>query len=277
MNLNRPRRTALIAGLALIVITNVVALGGAAYNRSGEPDSTLRLSERELRRPYAHAGNNENSGLTLELRWRVAQEAGVGVKGNRFDFEGGGVPAWLDLRKMASLGFDTRPSAQGPVGTYHRQLPRDVLVVLELDGPAFAEAHARALQGAKDVEARNERGGGKKAADDIIEREARSSRLFAVDAGLDHTALRNRYPDRGRYAIVRGQVRPTGMQGNTAGAGYIDNLNAQSVNVPLAWRGALEGVQPETYGLPLREVKHFDATLAFGQRLEPWLVSVVRN
>jgi hypothetical protein len=277
MNLNRPRRTALIAGLALIVITNAVALGGAAYNRSGEPDSTLRLSERELRRPYAHAGNKENSGLTLELRWRVPQGAGESVKAYRFGFEGGGVPAWLDTQKMASLGFDTRPSAQGAVGTYQRQLPRDVLVVLELDGPAFAEAHTRALEAAKEVEARNERGGGKKAADDIVERESRSSRLFAVDAGLDRTALRSRYPDRSRYAIVHGQVRPTGMQANTAGAGYIDNLNAQSVNVPLAWRGALEGVQPESYGVPLPELKHFDATLAFGQRLEPWLVSVLQR
>ena len=277
MNMNRPRRTALIAGLALIAITNAVALGGAAYNRSGEPDSTLRLSERELRRPYAHAGNNENSGLTLDLRWRVPLDAATGVKAYSFGFEGGGVPAWLDAQKMASLGFDARPSAQRAEGSYSRQLPRDVLVVLELDGPAFVDAHTKALQAAKDVEARNERGGGKKAADDIIEREARSSRLFAVDAGLDRTALRNRYPDRSRYAIVHGQVRPTGMRGNTAGAGFIDNLNAQSVNVPLAWRGALEGVQSETYGLPLREVKHFDATLAFGQRLEPWLVSVLQK
>ena len=277
MNLNRSRRIALIAGLALIAITNAVALAGAAYNRSGEPDSALRLSERELRRPYTSVANRENSGLTLELRWRVLQDASVSANAYRYGFEGGGVPAWLDAQKMASLGFDTGPSARGADASRQRQLPRDVLVVLELEGPAFLEAHTRALQAAKDIEVGKERGGGKKEADELIEREARSTRLFAVDAGLDRAALRNKYPDRSRYAIVHGQVRPIGMQANTQGAGYIENLDARSVNVPLDWRGMLDGVQPETYGSRLGEIKHFDATLAFGQRLEPWLVSVVRK
>ncbi len=44
MNINGSRRCALIAGLVLMTITNAVALGGAAYNRSGEPDRMLNLS-----------------------------------------------------------------------------------------------------------------------------------------------------------------------------------------------------------------------------------------
>src|SRR6185436_4292288 len=101
----------------------------------------------------------------------------------------GGTPAWLDERKMAALGFDTTLAAEGLSdrrdSPYRRQLPRDVLIVLELDGPTQAQALARTVQAAKDVETRNERGEGKKAAAAMLDNEAGSSRLFAVDAGLD--------------------------------------------------------------------------------------------
>ena len=42
------KKYGLIAAIALIVLTNVVVLAGVAYNRSGEPDATVTLTEREL-------------------------------------------------------------------------------------------------------------------------------------------------------------------------------------------------------------------------------------
>jgi hypothetical protein len=273
------RQHALIAGLALIAITNTVALGGAAYNRSGEPDSTLTLTERELQPAYPSIGGKENSGLTLELDWRVLQD--VTPRSGVFFYGGhrGGTPAWLDAQKMASLGFDTTLSAEGPGdqrdSPYRRQLPRDVLIVLELDGPTHAQALERTVQAARDVESRNERGEGKKAAAAMMDNEARSSRLFAVDAGPDRAALRTKFPDRTRYAIVHGRVRPSWLQGSKAG--LIESLDAASINVPLEMRGALEGVRSSRYGLPAHETKRFEAQLAFGRRLEPWLLSATQK
>ena len=277
--MNWSRRHALIAGLALIAITNTVALGGAAYNRSGEPDSTLTLTERELQPAFPSMSSKEDSGLTLELEWRVLQD--VTPRSGVFYYGGhrGGTPAWLDAQKMAALGFDTTLSAEGLSDSrdspYRRQLPRDVLVVLELDGPTRAQALERTAQAAKDVESRNERGEGRQAAAAMIENEARSSRLFAVDAGLDRSALRTKFPDRTRYAIVHGRVRPSWIQGSKAG--LIESLNAASINVPLDMRGALEGVRFRSYGLQARDAKRFEARLAFGQRLEPWLLSVTQK
>ena len=63
--MNWSRRHTLIAGLALVAVTNGVALGGAAWNRSGTPDSVLALTQRELEPPYMFKGAQENSGLTL--------------------------------------------------------------------------------------------------------------------------------------------------------------------------------------------------------------------
>lgn len=51
MNLLTRGRT-LIAGIAIILVVNAIALGGVAYNRSGTPESTLHLSQRELSEPY---------------------------------------------------------------------------------------------------------------------------------------------------------------------------------------------------------------------------------
>ena len=269
-----------MAGLAVIGFTNAVALGGAAYNRSGEVQSTLNVTERELRPPYTWRGQKENSGMTLRLRWRVLPGADHNMGRNRIRGDFGGTPAWLDAQKMASLGFNVTLSTESRdangISPFQRQLPRDALIVLEMAGPAYEAALDRAANEAKELEAKNERGEGKRLAEEMLDREAhRSSRLFAVDAGLDPAALRSKFPDRAKYAIVRGQVRPAQLWESKAPAGIVSELSAAEVNVPLAMRTAFEGVAPDGYSAPTEGNKHFEAKLAFGQRLEPWLISAI--
>lgn len=52
--MNRNRRNALIAGSLLLLAANLAALGGVAWNRSGEAESKLVLSQRELQIGRAH-------------------------------------------------------------------------------------------------------------------------------------------------------------------------------------------------------------------------------
>jgi hypothetical protein len=276
------RRRTLVAGFVLIGLSNAVALGGAAYNRSGEPDSALNLTERELRPPYVWTGRKENSGLSLRLQWQVLEADDGKNDLHGVAVYGGGIPAWLNAAKMASLGFDVQGAAAVPdidrPSPYERQLPRDVLLVLELDGPAYREALERVTNAAREMEARNERGPAKKGVDELMDREIhRSSRLFAVDAGLDRAALRSKFPDRTRYAIVHGQVRPTRRLESQAAAGFIDNASALEVNVPLEMRGAFERVAPAEDSSTNQRTGHFEARLALGQRLEPWLASASKR
>ena len=65
--MSRWPKHSLIAGVGLIVVVNAIVLGGVAYNRSSEPESALRLSERELAAPMRGYGNKENSGIALAL------------------------------------------------------------------------------------------------------------------------------------------------------------------------------------------------------------------
>lgn len=96
-------KTALqIAALLVIVLTNAVALGGAWWNRSGEAESRLDLSERELKMPFS--GFVKSSGLAFALAWRVGVAAEAGEA--NLDWDENRSARWLDRAKMESLGFD---------------------------------------------------------------------------------------------------------------------------------------------------------------------------
>lgn len=278
------RRRTLVAGLALVALTNAVALGGVAWNRSGEPDSVLQLTQRELGQPYQFGFDKESGGLVLDLRWRVlAVDRDKTYHADRY-----GTPAWLDRAKLASLGFQVSqpPRARGGDRYYDRLLPREALVVLELDGPARAEALESARERAKkeaakaaaEKDKKEQHNAARNAAEFLQREETVNSRLFAVDVGLDTTALRAKYPNRTRYAIVRGSVRAQYHADRGAAGewtGYIEGIDNGQINVPLEFRKAI-GPVPQTHEWesPKQVGSPFQATVAFGKRFEPWVTAV---
>jgi hypothetical protein len=251
------RGRTLVAGLLLIAGTNAVVLGGVGYNRGGEPEAALPLTERELQISDPWGWRSENSGLDLRLQWRLpptrADVSDYGQGGY------GGGASWLDGAKLAKLGFDMSVplDERGAERHYAKQLAREVLIVLELDGPAHQAAIERARERASREKAT-------KADAELLAAEIeRHSRLFAVDAGIDRDALRAKYPDRARYAIAPGKVRLGywGPRGERTPRGYVSELSVPAINVPLEMRGVV------TRGGP------YTATVAFGRRLEPWLAA----
>lgn len=258
---NWSARHTLAAGAMLILAVNAVALVGVAYNRSGEPESRLVMTEREAHPPQRWGFEAENSGMALFLEWRLPDR---------------GAPAWLDQTKLGELGFDVSRRADDEAGHRHYEKlhSRDVLLVLEFAGPAYDAALERARRyAAERAEAAASNPGKqefKRSADAAREQLAReqaiASRLFVVDAGLNHAKLRQRYPDRSRYAIVGGRVRPTlyGERGREKVGGHIEALDASTVNVPLELRPFFEGAD-----------SRYEVAVAFGKRLEPWLVGAV--
>jgi hypothetical protein len=264
-------RHTLIAGGAIILLTNAVALGGAAWNRS-EPESRLPLTQRELQARSGH----DNSGMTLTLNWRFEETRLEEYNFGRYASHWG-TPLWLDRAKLAALGFDVQ--ALDRSDEYGRRRiafePKEALVVLELDGPAWQRhlqrtqeyvAETGKLLAASPTNAEMQRKA--KSADENVKHEQdKGSRLFAIDAGLDLATLRATYPDRSRYAIVHGLIRPssTRLKDKTVLGGYISELHGERINVPLRLRQVFEGGSS------------FTATVAFGQRLEPWLETAART
>lgn len=276
------RKYTLVAGAGLILAVNVLALGGVAYNRSGAPESMLRLTERELRRPHQDWGfDHENSGLALKLQWRVRTEA-AGRPQEYYPFSHySAEPAWLTTAKLGELGVDVSEPIDTERGRrrYAKLPSKEALLVVELEGENhraaldLARAHAARAAAAASANPADEKlkARSETAAKQLEQEQNATSRLFIVDAGLDLHALRAKYPERSRYAIVQGRIQ-AGVSGEGKQArlrGYIEALGIDHINVPLELRPVFEGI-PAQHDFEAR-TRRFEAMVAHGRRLEPWL------
>lgn len=280
------RRMTLLAGFALIILTNAIALGGVSWNRSGEPDSRLLLSERELSLPHYWV-NRENSGMAFALQWRIAPPRAEDAP-SWFRAGGGGGPEWLDQAKMESLGFTFRPALDYDPYRWRRHQSQswEALLVLELDGPDYqhslaqvrrqTESELALLAANPDTKEFIRRADN--ARERLREEEQEASRLFVVDAGLDHGTLRTAYPDRARYAIVRGQITPWQNDAYPGGPrGFIRRVQSEAINLPFVYRRLFEADGSELQHRSDTNPIRFSAEVSFGKRLEPWVVSISRD
>jgi hypothetical protein len=284
----RPRH-ALFAALALIVVTNAVALFGVWDNRSGEPESLLIMSQRELWPNTWWRFKGENSATTLRLRWRIphyAEEHDRNSVYRRSYANSGGVAVWCDREKLEALGFelDDEDGERLP-SYYYSRLSREAYLVLEFDGEAYQRELEHARQVVKreesassiDEHKRSEQESRIKTARKTLEDEENSnSRLFVIDAGLDVESLRSQYPDRGRYAIVRGEVKPrlVGSGKEKKVMGFVSDIANDRVNVPYHLRQLFEPMYGEGRRVQSSKVTAYEVELAFGQQLEPWISGV---
>lgn len=243
-------------GLALVLLSNAVVLAGVWYNRSGEPQALLTLSERELQPPYSGwLRGEENSVLRLNLAWRHPLDQTR--------------PAWLDEAKLRALGFE--PQALG------RGSGRLLWLVLELDGPRYRQGLERArtelarrqtalLADPDNAQRRRARDAQQR---ELEQEEKVASRLLLVDIGTDPQALRQAWPDRQRQVLVAARVRPY-RQADEARYGAHIELENPRISVPREYRQLFQdgrgGSRPSRPALQVE--------VAFGQRHEPWVLDV---
>ena len=274
--MNWTRRYSMITGVALILLTNLVVLLGVRFNHSGLADSTLQLSQRELRIPYRWRQNNDNNGIALMLQWRLPGSL------NEYQQYNNNGPGWLDKAKLASLGFNVSMPIDADSGRtiYQKQLSKPVFLVMEFDGPAYQQSIELAKKADADDSKKKPDDGKKKDQPTALSQELNlNSRLFIVDASLDREMLRAKYPDTRRYSIVRGQIQPRVVydkEKRPLMTGYVKDVSAQNINVPFEFRDVFEPIQEKNqkYGYADNDKRpSFEATVAFGRRLEPWLAA----
>lgn len=269
------KTTALITGLAMIVVGNTVALSGIYYNRSGAPDAKVSMTQRELRLPYFYGFQNENSSIAFNLQWRIRNDDS--------DYANQWVdPDWLNERKLTELGFDTSIPKTAPHAErrYRKMLPRAAYIVLEYNGPTYAAQLAKAQKKVRQQQRLSqEHPDVKKHAEDLkraksaLDNEEHTfSHLFAVDAGADKDALRRKYPNRSMYLIVTGQVSIAFYTEKCKPylTGSIDALNIDSITASYAIRRQLEPYLGK-HRYQERQKLKYKVTVAYGKRLEPWI------
>lgn len=275
------RRRTWLAGLAILVLTNAIALAGAAYNRRGEPEAVLTLTERELGVPYRSGFARESSGISLRLQWRVVQEE---VGRHYFHTGRWNAAEWLDRAKLTALGFEVPTDLETAElrRRFGRSLPREAFLVLEYDGPAYQTMldRVRAYRDAERALAgqHSDEEEFKRRAKDAERRwrveQQSASRLFVVDAGLSPEGLRKQYPDRRRYLIAAGKVRANIISDGDddwRAQGYIEALAVPRVNVPAGYHKLFDAL-PARHDLD--DPPRFRLELAYGRRFEPWIRAV---
>lgn len=263
----------LIAGLAIIIVTNVVALAGVAYNRSGEPDAVIELTERELSIPYNYFWDNENTGLSLELECRDCR----------------GNPDWFDRDKLIELGFEPSayPEDDEVYAGQDNDLSRGAYLVLEFDGETHQQMVAIAQKDLVDEQAQladkpddeELKASVEYAESELYNEKNRYSRLHAIDAGIDRVALREAYPDGGKYIIVQAQIAQDwnyDANEKKIWVGRIEAMLIESVNIPLEYRAVFDDLEkPDSYYEDTDNwLLGYKAKIAFGKRLEPWVLGV---
>ena len=273
----------LIAGLAIILVTNIVALGGVAYNRAGEPEALVELTERELGMPYRYRRNKENTGLGLRINCRL--------EGTQRYFYGSnncwGSPAWLDRAKLSELGFKLQPQRGKSAGrqTFDKELPRRVFLVLEYNGAAHQRAvinSEKEMKAQQALLANNPNNEGfeervEEAQKKLYNEQIYNSRLFVIDAGLDKLNLRNTYPDTSKYLLMKALIRPTWSRfgDEEEWKGTITDLLVGTINVPLEYRAIFEPLEDtQLRRNQNRLAPRYRVRVAFGKRAEPWVIDV---
>ncbi len=272
----------LLAAVLLLVSVNVLVLAGVAYNRSGEPVLSIELTERELPVHRSFADTDENSGTSLDLKWQVFNPD----EDNAYGYSNYTSPPWLDHKKLTSLGFDIERLKIATKDHPFRlnTASTDVIVVLEYQGETYRKALNVSEQKLDSLQNKvldhpedEEITAALSKYEDQLERfKLSSSRLYAVDAGLDLQTLMKQYPGQGRYMFARGEIKLS--WNDNVIEGRIKQILIDNVHIPLPMSQALSKLSLENR--PYRydgEVipPRYKVLMNLGQRLEPWIESVV--
>lgn len=243
------KNLSLIAAGTLILLANGLALTHAARNRSGEVDSDIVLTNRELPESF---GGKENNGRELRLNWQS-----FGFYEPILNPE-----TWLNRAKLAELGFDCRmdPAAEASDLSYRRQRSRRTFVALEFNGTAWQtwRAWSQARRMAQHFP-------------DNTSQYDNSSQLVIIDAAPDAAALRRRHPDRRAVMILPAAVR-IGRLSNVAATGDRPAAPARLTGY-FDLAPAIHLPRPFSDHLPAY-TKHYRVHLRVGQLYDPFVTAV---
>ncbi len=244
-----------IAGI--VVIANAGAFVIVAGNSRGAADASLQLTEREMR--LTNIGT-DTTGMTLRLEWdRLASMR------------------WFDRTKLTSLGFDCSMPPDDLKAKEHYGgpaiLPRAVYVVFEYDPNRMAGSDNEMSQPAESS-----------MGDRMVEKRVPEyvSRLRPVDVGNDPRALRAAHPDRHRFLITSGTVRPNLVGANAKGPARVQGqvlwIDPIQVYVPQEIQATVvaavgEGSSRQDNSEPLAHAPRYEVTVEYGSRWLPRIVA----
>jgi hypothetical protein len=285
------RHAAPALAVAIVVLADAFVLAGAGWNRHGEPEASLVLTEREL--PLAYTWK-ENSGIWLQLAWSGGGSRWYGGYSDPDE------RSWDTEAKIRELGFDSHVPANDPSAEvfYEKTRSLERYAVLEYEGDSWRRWLAGEERRIEDLARedghdadRNRKLEEMKASltNAIVAR----SRLTLVDVGRDAAELRQNYPERSRYLIAQAVVTlrlqrnwnaALARPGEASLRLVVEKVLSDEIQVPLAERPILDTIRREnltktasTGGWGTRRTDappRYEVRLVYGRRLEPWIAGI---
>lgn len=259
----------LIIGLTILLGTNLVVLGGVAYNRMGEATAQLTLTERELSLPYTRGKYEENSGISLSINWRIP------TKDNASYLPYNARTIDITKDELSALGFDLHNDEDN----YWRE-SKELYWAFEFDGDlhkaeiAKAEAHYQAEKSAFNEQADDTSKRRKKESKASLAREKNSnSRLFFIEASADYDSLASVYAGQDNILIVSGLAKPYYNSSDKSYHLRLQHLSISNIMIPFEYVDMLSNLaRPDRRDA---NPPRYSVNVSWGSRLEPRVVDVV--
>jgi len=273
-----------IIAAAFLILVNMIVLAGVNYNRSGEANANLQLTERELSLPYRSYRQKENSGLALKLNWGIVPAKLFTNNYRKYALYSHGTPNWLTEDKLKALGIfidSTKPDIN-EAAFDNGKLPAEAfIIVLEYNGETFQALLRKAekdIQKLRDTVEKNPDDGGsmkqlKRDEEALTQLKTSASRLIAIDAGRNLQTLKEKYPDSSQYLMMRGELRR--YWANRKLSARINKLFISNIHVPLPYSEEVNEItnrEISTKGYnKWKGEPRYRFELNVGKRLEPWV------
>ena len=273
-----------IIAAAFLILVNMIVLAGVNYNRTGETNASLQLTERELSLPYRSYGQKENSGLALKLNWGIVPAKLFTNNYRKYALYSYGTPNWLTEDKLKELGFfiDSTKHDINEAVFDNRKLPAETfIIVLEYNGESFQALLRKAekdIQKLRDTVEKNPDDSDlikqlKRGEESLTQLKTSESRLIAIDAGHNLQSLKEKYTDSSQYLMMRGELRR--YWENRKLSARINKLFISNIHVPLPYSEEVNEItnrETSTNGYTKWKGKpRYQFELNVGQRLEPWV------
>jgi len=256
----------------IIIMANIVVLLGVYQNRKSKPTSLITLTQREMPMRDHHRYDKDIRHRYLALRWNVYDSVDRRSYYSQYK--------WLDEAKLQELGFDVAKAKVKKLKKYGKI--KEFYIAMEMDGKAYQdyliqrektyeEKRAKYTTSARDDRLNEwlkyEKGALKRA-------KIEDSRLFIIDAAKDFDTLRNKYP---KAIITKAQIemRRDYYLKKYHVEGLISKVMIPKVHLSKKDVRELQNIlknapQDKKY----RHSPKYAITLAFGSRLEPYIVDI---
>ena len=266
MNIFKLSKNLYVLAFIVLIFTNIVVLLGVNSNRNSSLTNSIILTERELE--LANNIYDENSGVSLRIRWRLLAEDKM------LSYYYIRQASWLDSKKLQALGFNTAKILKQK--KYAVAEEKEVFLVLELDGVSYQKALQQSKNNVIKVEKeKNNTRSLENAKRDLHVEQNSASRLFVLDADINYNTLREKYQNLKNHIIVKGIVKAHHEVIKKEVYGYISRLSVSALHVDIDNRQTLKkltNLRLQDYNT--KESPRYKVKVTYGDRYEPWIEDI---